>query len=109
MVRRYGYGRSRKRVVDRLPLNKAKGTTVLSAIRTNDIFAQASYQGGTTKEKFLQYVRETLTPELHPDDMVVMDNLSAHHAPQIAEMIHQTGAHLLYLPPYSPDFNFIEK
>ena len=109
MVRRYGRSRGGKRVVDRSPLNKPKGTTVLSAIRANGIFAQASCQGGTTKEKFLQYVRETLTPELRPEDIVVIDNLSAHHAPQIAEMIHQTGAHPLYLPPYSPDFNPIEK
>ena len=46
--------------------------------------------GGTTKEKLLQYVRESLTPELRSEDIVVMDNLSAHHAPQIAEMIYQT-------------------
>ena len=109
MVRRYGRGRGGKRVVDRSPLNKPKGTTVLSAIRANGIFAQASYQGGTTKEKFLQYARETLTPQLHSGDIVVMDNLSAHHAPQIADMIRQAGAQLLYLPPYSPDFNPIEK
>lgn len=109
MVRRYGRGRGGKGGVDRSPLNKPKGTTVLSAIRTNGIFAQTDCQGGTTKEKFLQYVRETLTPELHPGDMVVMDNLSAHHAPQISEMIHQTRAHLLYLLPYSPNFNPIEK
>ena len=109
MMRRYGRGRGGKRVVDHSPLNKPKGTTVLSAIRTNGIFAQASYQGGTTKEKFLQYVKESLTPDLHPEDIVVMDNLSAHHAPQIADMIRQTGAQLLYLPPYSPDFNSIEK
>ena len=82
---------------------------MLAAIRTDGVFAQASYPGGTTKEKFLQYVSDILVPALHPGDIVVMDNLSAHHAPHVAQMIHQTGADLLYLPPYSPDLNPIEK
>lgn len=109
MVRRYGRALGGKRLVDHSPLNKPKAITVLAAIRTDGVFAQASYPGGTTKEKFLQYVRETLVPALHPGDIVVMDNLSAHHAPQVAQLIHQAGAKLLYLPPYSPDLNPIEK
>ena len=72
-------------------------------------FAQADYPDGTAKEKFLQYVRQILVPVLRQGDIVVMDNLSAHHAPQVAQMIHQAGAKLLYLPPYSPDLNSIEK
>ena len=109
MIRRYGRALYGKRVVDHSPLNKPKTTTVVAAIRTNGVFAQANYLGGTTKEKFLQYVRETLVPALHQGDIVVMDNLSVHHAPQAVQMIHQAGAGLLYLPPYSPDFNPIEK
>ena len=109
MIRRYGRALCGKRVVDHSPLNKPKTTTVVAAIRTNGVFAQANYPGGTTKEKFLQYVRETLVPALHQGDIVVMDNLSVHHAPQAVQMIHQAGAGLLYLPPYSPDFNPIEK
>ena len=109
MVRRYGRALGGKRVVDHSPLNKPKATTVLSAIRINGVFAQANDMGDTTKEKFLQYVRKTLIPALHQGDIVVMDNLSAHHVPQVAQLIHQAGAVLLYLPPYSPDLNPIEK
>lgn len=109
MVRRYGRALGGKRLVDHCPLNKPKATTVLAAIRTDGVFAQANYPGGTTKEKFLQYTRETLVPSLHQGDIVVMDNLSAHHAPQVEQIIHQAGATLLYLPPYSPDLNPIEK
>ena len=109
MVRQYGRALGGKRVVDRSPLNKPRGTTVLAAIRADGVFAQSNYQGGTTTEKFLQYIRETLVPQLRLGDIVIMDNLSAHHTPQVAELIRQTGAGLLYLPPYSPDMNSIEK
>ena len=47
-------------------------------------------------------------PKLHPGDIVVLDNLSAHKAPDIRERIEHVGAELWYLPPYSPDFNPIE-
>ena len=80
MIRRYGRALCGKRVVDHSPLNKPKTTTVVAAIRTNGVFAQANYPGGTTKEKFLQYVRETLVPALHQEDIVVMDNLSVYHS-----------------------------
>ena len=109
MVRRYGRAMGGRRVVDSSPLSKPKGTTVISAIRTDGVFAQTSYPGGTTRAKFLQYVEQTLVPLLHPGDLVVMDNLSAHHSPEVAGMLSQAGAHLLYLPPYSPDMNPIEK
>lgn len=49
-----------------------------------------------------------LVPELRPGDIVVMDNLSSHKGPAVRDMIQAAGARLLYLPPYSPDFNPIE-
>ena len=58
---------------------------------------------------FQQYMQETMLPELNPGDIVVMDNLAAHHEPGIAQMIAQAGAQALYLPPYSPYFNPSEK
>ncbi|SDZ57727.1 transposase, partial [Sinorhizobium meliloti] len=54
------------------------------------------------------YVEKVLLPELRPDDVVVMDNLSSHKGPRVREMIESVGAKLEYLPPYSPDFNPIE-
>ena len=48
-------------------------------------------------------------PTLKPGDIVVMDNLSAHKVPGVREAIEAAGARLLYLPPYSPDFNPIEQ
>jgi transposase len=53
-------------------------------------------------------VEQVLVPELGPGDIVVMDNLSSHKSPAVRQAIEAAGASLLYLPPYSPDFNPIE-
>jgi hypothetical protein len=58
---------------------------------------------------FEAYVEQFLVPELKPGDIVVMDNLSSHKRPKVGALIEAAGASLLYLPPYSPDFNPIEK
>jgi len=55
------------------------------------------------------YVRDVLVPSLRPGDIVVMDNLAAHKMPAIIELIAASGAEVRFLPPYSPDFNPIEK
>jgi transposase len=57
---------------------------------------------------FKAYVEQMLIPALPADAIVVMDNLSAHKAPAIPKLLHDAGAMLRYLPPYSPDFNPIE-
>ena len=53
-------------------------------------------------------MEQVLCPALHPGDLVVMDNLSAHKVSGVRELIETAGAELLYLPPYSPDLNPIE-
>ena len=57
---------------------------------------------------FQAYVEQVLVPELRPGDTVVMDNLGSHKGPGVRAAIEAAGARLLYLPPYSPDFNPIE-
>ena len=64
--------------------------------------------GPMNGEAFRAYVEQVLVPELTAGDVVVMDNLPAHKVGGIREAIEQAGAILLYLPPYSPDFNPIE-
>ena len=59
-------------------------------------------------DSFLAYVEQVLVPTLHPRDIVVADNLPAHHVDGVRELIAAAGAELWYLPPYSPDFNPIE-
>ena len=64
--------------------------------------------GPINKDAFETYVAKVLVPELRPGDIVIMDNLSSHKGPRVREMIEAANAGLLYLPPYSPDFNPIE-
>ena len=59
-------------------------------------------------QAFLAYVKQVLVPELKPGDSVIMDNLPAHKVKGVREAIEEAGATLIYLPPYSPDFNPIE-
>ena len=66
-------------------------------------------EGGTNGAVFEGYLREMLVPALKEKDVVVMDNLSAHKGEGVRELIESAGAEVLYLPPYSPDFNPIEE
>ena len=64
--------------------------------------------GPMNGDAFLAYVEQVLVPELEPGDIVIMDNLPAHKVTGIRQAVEAAGAKLLYLPPYSPDFNPIE-
>jgi len=59
-------------------------------------------------EMFLAWVQQGLAPTLRPGDMVILDNLATHKIRGVREAVDARGARLLYLPPYSPDFNPIE-
>lgn len=109
LTRRYGRAPSSQRVVDHTPLNTPKTTTVLSSIRFNGERAFTTYEGGTTGERFLTYLKEILLPTLHPGDIVVMDNLRTHRMKAVGELLAANGITPVYLPPYSPDLNPIEK
>lgn len=109
MTRRYGRARSSERCVDHAPLNTPQTTTVVSSIRFSGEKAFTTYQGGTTGERFVAYLKDTLLPTLHPGDIVVMDNLRSHHVKEVRELLEAEGVIPLYLPPYSPDLNPIEK
>lgn len=66
-------------MVDHTPLNTPKSTTILSSIRLDGELAFTTFQGGTTGDKFLAYLKDVLVPSLRPGDIVVMDNLRTHH------------------------------
>ena len=66
-------------------------------------------EGSTTKEVFESYIEHFLAPVLRPGQLVVMDNLGAHKGVRVQELIESRGCKLLYLPPYSPDYNPIEE
>ena len=64
---------------------------------------------GTGTDVMLAYTEQVLVPNLRPGDIVVMDNLAAHHSAVVAEAIEKAGATVLFTPPYHPEFNPIEK
>ena len=108
MVRRYGRAKNKNRVNDYAPVNTPKKTTLVSSVRLDGTQAYEFFQGSLNGKNFLSYVKNTLIPTLKKGDIVVMDNLSCHKVKGIKEAIEEAGASVLYLPPYSPDFNPIE-
>lgn len=83
--------------------------TMIGAIAAGGWRSLMTIDSATDAEVFLAYVKEQLVPQLKPGDTVVMDNLSAHKGPAIISAIRAVGATVLFLPPYSPDLNPIEK
>ena len=109
MTRFYARSKGGSRAVDAVPLWKPQNMTVLSSIQLNGETAYTTYSGGTTSERFVDYLRNILIPTLSPDSIVVMDNMRSHHTQAIKDLLEQAGVQYLYLPPYSPDLNPIEK
>ncbi|WP_175386493.1 IS630 family transposase [Rhizobium sp. 9140] len=91
-----------------VPHGHWKTTTFTGALRLTGMTAPFVYDGAMNGNVFLAYVEQVLLPTLQPGDIVVMDNLPAHKAAGVRDAIERMGATLMFLPPYSPDFNPIE-
>lgn len=109
MTRRYARSLSSKRAVDHAPLGTPANTTILSSIRINGESAYTTYVGGTTAERFRSYLENVLLPTLDENAVIVMDNMKSHHAKIVTKFLDERNITYLYLPPYSPDLNPIEK
>ena len=109
LTRHYAHAVHGKRAMDATPINTPAGTTVLSSIRLNVSLVYTTYQGGITAQRFCEYMGKQLIPSLEKDDVVIMDNMRSHHAKIVTELLDKAGISYLYLPPYSPDLNPIEK
>jgi transposase len=108
MARTHGRCLRGERLRASVPHGHWKTTTCVAALTTRGIIAPWVFDGPINRDAFETYVEKVLVPELPASAIVVMDNLSSHKGPRIREMIEAAGATLLYLPPYSPDFNPIE-
>jgi len=109
MTRHYARAWKSQRAVDKTQLNTPCNTTVLSSIRLNGECAYTVYPGGTTEERFAEYLKTKLLPTLSEEDIIVMDNMRSHHAKAVKQLLDSSKVTYLYLPPYSPDLNPIEK
>src|SRR5215207_10023810 len=93
----------------KVPRNRGKNTTLLASMSTEGMGPCLAVEGSTTAEVFEAYLEYFLAPELKEGQVVVMDNLPAHKPDRVRELIEDRGCELVYLPPYSPDYNPIEE
>ena len=91
------------------PHGHRKTTTLIAGLRLSGMVAPMVLDGPINGAWFEAYVAQILVPELRRGDVVIMDNLSSHKRAPVRQRIEAAGATLLFLPPYSPDFNPIEK
>ena len=108
MTRQRGRCPRGQRLLAKVPFGRWRTTTVVAALRCDQIIAPMVLDRPIDGLWFLAYVEQVLVPELRPGDIVVMDNLGSHKSPKIEAAIQAAGAHLRYLPAYSPDLNPIE-
>jgi transposase len=109
MTRLYARAFGGQRAVAKVPHGHWSTTTMISALRLDGSTADMVLEGATDGTAFQVYVSQVLAPTLKRGDIVVMDNLGAHKISSVLKTIRATGAELWFLPPYSPDFNPIEK
>lgn len=109
MARTRGRSKRGERCRAAIPHGHWKTTTLVAALSTSGIVAPMILDGAMDGEMFTAYVTHILLKEIRPGDVVIMDNLPAHKVAAVRETIEDAGARLIYLPPYSPDFNPIEK
>jgi transposase len=108
MTRLRGRALRGERVVEAVPHGHWKTTTLIAALDQGGIRCSMVLDGAVDGVAFEVFVGEVLVPTLRPGDLVMMDNLSSHKGSRVGELIHAVQADVVYLPPYSPDFNPIE-
>ena len=108
MARRYGRAPKGERLRVGVPHGHWKTTTFVAGLRLTGMVAPMALDGPINGVSFQAYVDQVLVPELRPGDIVIMDNLGSHKGAGVRDAIEAAGASLLFLPPYSPDFNPIE-
>ena len=108
MARTHGRCPRGKRLRMALPHGHWKTTTLVAGLSLKGIVAPMVLDRAINGRSFQAYVETFLAPVLNPGDVVIMDNLGSHKGRRVRELIEAKGASLVFLPPYSPDFNPIE-
>jgi transposase len=108
MTRRYGRAPAGQRVYTDTP-GHWDSITMTCGLRLAGVTAAMAFPGATNADLFESYVEEVLVPELRPDDVVVWDNVKPHQSDEAVEAVEAAGAHVVPLPPYSPDLTPVEE
>ena len=109
MARRYGRRRRGQRLRGGVPHGHYKAITFVCGLRLRGVVAPKAYDRAVTAETFEAWLDHHLLPTLEEGDIVLLDNLSVHTSPRVAEILAKKNCTVRYPPPYSPDFNPIEK
>ena len=109
MTRRYGRAPGNQRVGEAVPQGHWRTVTMLAALTMRGLQAPMTIEAPTDGDVFLAYLEQVLCPTLRPGQVVILDNLAAHKVEGVRPLVESAGARILYLPPYSPDFNPIEQ
>lgn len=108
LTRRYGRAKRGQRVVGTVPRNHGPNVTVIAAMDQAGLLGEMTLTGALDGPAFELYITRILLPQVWPGDVVIWDNLSVHKRRQARRWVEAAGAQVLFLPPYSPDFNPIE-
>ena len=108
MVRLHGRCPQSQRLIDFAPAGHYSNSTLMSGMRLDGVVAPMLLDGPVNGETFAGYVEQCLAPALEPGDILIIDNLPAHKSARVTAAVDGAGCMLVYLPPYSPDFNPIE-
>ena len=108
MTRLYGRAYKNQRVNDYVPDIRFERTSVISSLRLSGENVPCVFKGTLTGDLFGTYIRDFLAPSLKKGDIVALDNCTAHKVKGALDPVYAAGATVLFLPPYSPDFNPIE-
>ena len=108
MTRERAWAPAGQRVAQAIPRNRGTVLTLIGALSVEGLEVVMTNVGATSGEVFLHFVRHYLLTLLQPGDIVLLDRAGAHFRREAIDLIEQHGGQVLYLPPYSPDFNPIE-
>jgi len=108
MVRRFARALGGSRAIGRAPAGRYEKLTLIGAIALSGLLALMTIPASTDSAVFLAFVQQVLVPELRPGQVVVFDNLSPHKKPTVKKAIEAAKCRVIFLPPYTPEFNPIE-
>lgn len=106
--RRYGYAPKGEQVFGLISSQRTRTTTLIAARFEHSFTAARLFEGSCKANDFNDWLAEQLCPHLTAKHVVILDNARLHKTPQTQELIDASGAQLMFLPPYSPDYNPIE-
>ena len=108
MGRSHAWVKKGQQHIERRPMNWGKNLTAVGAVRLTGWIQLSTMFASMTKDRFVDWFGKKLLPKLNRGDVVLMDNLRAHHDDRLKPLARNAGVRILYLPPYSPDLNPIE-